>query len=109
MVAFNYRELIRQVPSRTWQFYFQAKKINLPEGVDWDQSAEDLIELVQTTLEMLSDTERISVYSELRRADAMANRRGLYALRNSAPLGDAMLEDFFASQQRCRTRTVGAG
>ncbi len=94
MVAFNYRELIRQVPSRTWQFYFQAKKINLPEGLDWDQSAEDLIELVQTTLEMLSDTERISVYSELRRVDAMGNRRGLYALRNSAPLGDAMLEDF---------------
>lgn len=94
MVAFNYRELIRQVPSRTWQFYFETRKINLPEGVVWDQSAEDLIALIETTLEALSDTDRISVYSELRRVDAMANRRGLYALRNSAPLGDAMFEDF---------------
>ncbi len=78
MVAFNYRELIRQVPSRTWQFYFETRKINLPEGVDWDQSAEDLIELAETTLEMLSDTERISVYSELRRVDAVGHASRLH-------------------------------
>ena len=25
MAAFNYRDLIRQVPPRSWQFYFQAR------------------------------------------------------------------------------------
>lgn len=94
MPAFNYRELIRQVPSRTWQFYFQTRKINLLVGVGWDQPAEDLIMPIQASLEALSDAERVNVYSELRRVDAMANRRGIFALRNSAPLGDAMLEDF---------------
>ena len=94
MAAFNYRELIRQVPSRTWQFYFQTRKIDLPEGVVWDQSAEDLISPIQTAIEALRDIERISAYSELRRVHAMGNRRGIYALRNSVPLGEAMLEDF---------------
>ena len=60
MAAFNYRELIRQVPSRTWQFYFQTRKIDLPEGVVWDQSAEDLISPIQTAIEALRDIERIS-------------------------------------------------
>jgi len=67
MPAFNYRELIRQVPSRTWQFYFQSRGINLPDGVSWDQSPEDLGVAIQTALESLVDADRISVYSELRR------------------------------------------
>lgn len=94
MPAFNYRELIRQVPSRTWQLYFQRRGINLPDGVGWDQSPEDLGAAIQTALESLVDADRISVYSELRRVSAMANRRGVFALRNSALLGDTMLDDF---------------
>jgi hypothetical protein len=94
MPAFNYHELIRQVPSRTWQFYFQTKGIYLPDGVSWDSSIGDLTAPIQSSLEALVDDQRISVYSELRRVNAMANRRGIFALRNSALLSDSMLEDF---------------
>ena len=27
MAAFNYRQLIRQIPARTWEFYFQSRKL----------------------------------------------------------------------------------
>ena len=36
MAAFNYRQLIRQIPARSWKFYFQTRKIVLPEDYDWD-------------------------------------------------------------------------
>ena len=35
MAAFNYRDLVRLVSPGSWQFYFQARGIALPEGADW--------------------------------------------------------------------------
>lgn len=94
MAAFNIRDLIRQVPPRSWQFYFQARGIALPEGVDWAQEAESLHKPIQQALEGLAQSGRGALYVELRRVKALANRRGIQALSNAVPLGDAMLEDF---------------
>lgn len=42
MPAFNYRQLIRMVPPRTLQFYFQSRKVDLPEGIEWDSPIDKL-------------------------------------------------------------------
>ena len=92
MAAFNYRELIRQAPPGAWQLYFQARQIDLPQGVAWTQSAAELVAPLQAAIEALPAGKRVTIYSELRRVQAMANRRGMHALRNSVPLGAPLLE-----------------
>jgi len=94
MAAFNYRDLIRQVPPRSWQYYFQARGIALPEGDDWTQEAESLHKPILQALEALPESQQSPIYAELRRVKALANQRGIQALSNAVPLGDAMLEDF---------------
>ena len=46
MAAFNYRDLVRQVRNQYWEFYFQARKIELPEEAAWSQPEKD----VQTSI-----------------------------------------------------------
>lgn len=94
MAAFNYRDLIRQVPPRSWQFYFQARGMALPEGADWAQDAESLHKPILQALEALPESQQRPLYAELRRVKALANQRGILALSNAVPLGNAMLEDF---------------
>ena len=94
MAALNYRDLVRQIPPRSWQFYFNARGIALPEGADWTQPADALHKPIQTALEALTGGQHDTVYAELLRVKAMAHRRGIQALCNTVPLGDAMLDDF---------------
>lgn len=94
MAALNYRDLVRLIPPRSWQFYFNARVIELPEGAAWDQPVGELLEPILTALEALNDGEQLAVYAELRRVKSLANLRGIQALRNTVPLADAMLEDF---------------
>lgn len=94
MAALNYRDIVRQIPPRSWQFYFNARGIALPEGADWAQPAEILHKPVLQALESLSDGLQHTVYGELLRIKAMAHPRGIQALCNTVPLGDAMLDDF---------------
>jgi hypothetical protein len=94
MAAFNYRDLIRQVPARSWQFYFQAQGIALPEGADWTQEAESLHKPILQALEALPESQQSAIYAELRRVKALANRSSILVLGNAVPLGDAMLGDF---------------
>ena len=42
MAAFNYRDLVRLIPPRSWQFYFNVRFIELPEGATWEQPDEEL-------------------------------------------------------------------
>ena len=94
MAAFNYRDLVRLIPPRSWQFYFNARFIELPKGAAWDQTVESLQTPILVALEDLTDAKQVAIYAELRRVKALADLRGIQALRNSVPLGDAMLEDF---------------
>ena len=94
MAAFNYCQLIRQVPSRTWQFYFQSRKIDLPDGHDWNLPTEKLIPALVEATDALESGRSQQIYSELRRVHALANRRGVDALRNIAKPDAALHEDF---------------
>jgi len=94
MAALNYRDLVRQIRSSSWKFYFNARGIAMPEGADWTQEAASLHKPILQALESVSDALQHTVYSELLRIKAMAHPRGIQALCNAAPLGDAMLEDF---------------
>lgn len=94
MAAFNYRRLIRQVPARTWQFYFQTRKIDLPVDHDWAMPVEKLAKCLITAVEALATEQAKAILAELRRVHAFANRRGAYALRNSARPGAALHDDF---------------
>ncbi len=94
MAAFNYRDLVRLIPPRSWQFYFNARSIELPEGAAWEQSDAQLQAPILAALESLTDSKQVAIYAELRRVKALADLRGIQALRNSVPLGEAMLEDF---------------
>lgn len=94
MPAFNYRDLIRLVPPRSWHYYFQARGLALPEGTDWTQEAACLHQPIQQALEALPERQQSAVLLELRRVKALANARGIQALCNAVPMGDAMLDDF---------------
>ena len=94
MAAFNYRDLVRLIPPRSWQFYFNARVIELPDGATWEQPDEELQTPILAALEALTDDQQIVIYAELRRVKVLANLRGIQALRNTVPLADTMLEDF---------------
>lgn len=94
MAAFNYRQLIRQVPARTWQFYFQARKIDLPVDHDWAMPVEKLAKRLIAAVEALETDRTKTILDELRRVHTFANRRGIYALRNAAMPGAALHDDF---------------
>lgn len=92
MAAFNYRQLIRQVPPRAWQFYFQTRKIELPDGYAWDMPSSKLNQAIVDATDALPPGQIQHIYAELRRVHEMANSRGVDALRNIAP-PDAALHD----------------
>lgn len=107
MAVFNYRALIRQVPVRTWQFYFRSRSIPLPEGCDWQLPPERLVAAVVQATEALSPEVGRRVLGELRRVQALADRRGVDALRNVAS-PDAALHDDFAQLSSDAERALWA-
>ena len=94
MAAFNYRDLVRQVRNQYWESFFQARKIELPEGAAWNQPEKDVQANIQKGFDALEEDRLTSVYAELRRVKSLASVRGGQALRNTVPLGHAMLDDF---------------
>lgn len=94
MAAFNYHQLIRQVPPRTWQYYFQSRKIALPDDHDWGVPVSKLIETLIVAIDALDALEAKLIHAELRRVHALANSRGVDALRNVAKPDSAVHEDF---------------
>jgi hypothetical protein len=94
MAAFNYHQLIRQVPPRTWQYYFQSRKIDLPDDHDWNMPVSNLTEALIVAIEVLDAPRTMIIYAELRRVHALANSRGVDALRNVARPDAAIHEDF---------------
>ncbi|MFO1380084.1 MAG: hypothetical protein U1F55_14610 [Chitinivorax sp.] len=94
MTAFNYRQLIRQVPPTTWQYYFQTRKIELPADLDWSSTSEKITDALVEVAEALDPTTARIVYGELRRVWALGNRRGVDALRNMAQLDSPIHDDF---------------
>ncbi|MCB1943744.1 MAG: hypothetical protein KDI53_17145 [Candidatus Accumulibacter sp.] len=94
MAAFNYHQLVRLVPARTWQFYFEARKIDLPVDHDWAMPFELLVKGLIVALEALDADLARTIYAELRRVHTLANRRGMFALRNAARPEAALHEDF---------------
>lgn len=94
MPAFNYRQLIRMVPPRTWKFYFQSRKVDLPEGIEWDTPIDKLGSGLISATENLDAAQGAEIYRELRRVHDLANKRGVDALRNAAKPDASLHEDF---------------
>ena len=94
MAAFNYRDLVRQVRNQYWEFYFKARRIELPEDATWSQPEKEVQSSIQKGFDALDEGALGSVYAELRRVKSLASVRGVQALRNTVPLGHAMLDDF---------------
>jgi len=90
MAAFNYRQLIHQVPARTWEFYFQSRKLELPGQLAGDKLVSTVIDIIDA----LPAAQGEAVYAELRRVHDLANGRGIDALRNTAPPDSAIHEVF---------------
>ncbi len=94
MSAFNYRDFIRKIRQRTWQFYFDARALSLPDGVAWEQETNAVHAGVLEALETLDEVHRGAIMFELVRAKRLANWKGIQALRNAVPLAAPMLDDF---------------
>ena len=94
MAAFNYHQLIRQVPPHTWQFYFRSRKIALPDGFAWDMPVPKLTDALIASIEALDAPHAVIIHAELRRVHALATSRGVDALRNVASPDAAIHEDF---------------
>ena len=93
MAAFNYRQLVRQVPARSWKFYFQTRKIVLPEDYDWDRPAKKLASSLIAHIEDLPSSQAGALHRELRLVHDFANRRGIDALRNAAKVDSPLHDD----------------
>jgi len=93
MVAFNYRQLIRQVPAHSWKFYFQARKRALPEDFEWDMAVDVLADALIAYIENLNSVVADSLHQELRLVHDFASRRGIDALRNAAPKDSPLHDD----------------
>ncbi len=94
MAAFNYHQLICQVPARTWQFYFASRKVSLPDDHDWAMPAAQMVPALIDATDAIETDLRNQIYSELRRVHALANLAGMDALRNNASPDSAVHEDF---------------
>lgn len=94
MAAFNYRDLVRQVRNHYWEFYFKARNIDLPEDASWSQPEKEIQVKIQKGFDALDEGRLDSIFAELRRVKSLASMRGIQALRNTVPLGHAMLDDF---------------
>lgn len=94
MAAFNYHQLICQVPARTWQFYFASRKVSLPDDHDWAMPAAQMVPALIDATDAIETDLRSQIYSELRRVHALANLAGMDALRNNASPDCAVHEDF---------------
>lgn len=94
MLAFNYRQLIRMIPPRTWRFYFQSRKIDLIEDPGWDMPIKKLTPALIAATDALPPEAGKIIYSELRRVYALSNRRGVDALRNVAQPDAGLHDDF---------------
>lgn len=90
MAAFNYRQLIRQVPAHAWKFYLQSRKLELPAELVDDKLVNAVTEIIDAQPTAQSEV----LYAEMRRVHDLANRRGVDALRNTAPPDSAIHEDF---------------
>lgn len=91
---FNYRALIRQVPPRTWQIYFQANTVALPPEYDWETPPEQLTAGIIAAIEALPSGLADRIHAQLLRVHNMANRHGIDALRNAAAPDAALHDDF---------------
>lgn len=94
MPAFNYRILMGQIRLQTWPFFCQAQQIPWPHTLDLETPPDDWVAQLQAHLDALPEPEQKRFYRDLRRVHALANRKGLDALRNSVPADFPMLEDF---------------
>ena len=93
MAAFNYRQLIRQIPARSWKFYLQARKVALPECHDWGAPADELARGLIGYIENLNAGHADTIHRELRQVHDFANRRGIDALRNAAKADSPLHDD----------------
>ncbi|MBK8072051.1 MAG: hypothetical protein IPK34_08550 [Ramlibacter sp.] len=85
MAAFNYRDLVRQVRNQYWEFYFKARRIELPEDATWSQPEKEVQSSIQKGFDALDEGALGFVYAELRRVKSLASVRGVQALRNTVP------------------------
>ena len=83
MAAFNYRELIRQIPAHSWRAYIAHHSLPGAEAIDWRLPDAALFQPLLSLFEQLNEPERTPIFSELRRVHELANRRGITALRNA--------------------------
>ena len=81
MAAFNYRQLIRQVPAHAWKFYLLSRKLELPGELADDKLVNAVIDIIDA----LPEAQGEALYAELRRVHDLANGHGVDALRNTAP------------------------
>lgn len=94
MPAFNYRNLIHQIPPHIWHFYFQSNGLPWPEGLEPEAPDDGWAALLQATLDDLPEDQQRPVFRDLRRVHGLGNRRGVDALRNTVPADFPMLDDF---------------
>ena len=83
-----------QISPRTWQFYFQARRLKLANEQEWNLPTEALNCAIVACLEDLRPDAAKTIYSELRRVHSLAHRRGIEALRNCAKPESALHDDF---------------
>lgn len=63
MAAFNYRQLIRQVPAHAWKFYLQSRKLELPAELVDDKLVNAVTEIIDAQPTAQSEV----LYAEMRR------------------------------------------
>lgn len=92
MAAFNHRHLFRAVSPSVWRAYAQSRRLAL----DVDEAADEASVHSSLTSEFdaLPPETSALLLTELRRVDALGDRRGVDALLNASEHPEAVREDF---------------
>lgn len=96
MSAFNPHHLIRQIPATTWQRYFTARSMAVPDDVDWAGDENAVSDSLITLLDALPPAQQAYVHAELRHVHHLATSKGMEALLNASD-NDGVLREAFGT------------
>ncbi|MGC1956006.1 MAG: hypothetical protein WA970_26230, partial [Gammaproteobacteria bacterium] len=95
MDAYNVYHLVRAIPAATWRAYLAVRDIAVPEAFGWDGEEKTVARALMAVLDALPRDLQASLHAELRHVHALANPKGMDAIRNAGG-DDTVIRETFA-------------
>jgi hypothetical protein len=94
MDAYNFYHLVREIPAATWRAYLASRCVAVPDSFDWSAEEKVFSDALSAVLKTLPPGLQASLHAELRHVHALANPKGMDAIRNAGEDGTVIHEVF---------------